>query len=100
MRIPNVTRAMVNLTRARLRHAERHWRAVVRIAERAGKHARRQAAIVGDAPALLRARARQGRTAIVRTRKRYERFDVHVVTPYRTAARVTSSRAPPARRAR
>lgn len=88
MRIPNLTRAVMNLTRARLRHAERHWRAVVRVAARVGKHARRQAEIVGDAPALLRARARQGRATIVRARKRYQRFDVHVMTPSRTAARV------------
>lgn len=88
MRFPNVARALVNLTQARLRRAQRHWRTLVREAERLGKRARRQGEQLRTAPARARARVEQGRGALVRGRKRFERFDVHVIAPYRTSVRV------------
>ena len=83
MRIPNVGRAFVNLAGARLRHAGRHWRATTRALERVGKKARRQQEMLTDAPARARALVARGRGAFERSRKRLERFDDHVIAPYR-----------------
>ena len=83
MRIPNVGRALVNLAGARLRHAGRHWRATTHALGRVGKKARRQQEMLTDAPARARAMVDRGRTAIERSRKRLERFDDHVIAPYR-----------------
>ena len=88
MRIPNITRAAINLVGVRRRRAERHWRTVAQVLERLGRKARRQGELVSRAPVLARARVQRGRAAIERTRKRVVRFDDHVLTPYRTERRV------------
>ncbi|MBF8300547.1 MAG: hypothetical protein HW394_917 [Acidobacteria bacterium] len=88
MRIPNITRAAINLAGVRLRRAERHWRTVERAVGRLGRQARRQHERFVRAPELARARLRQGRAALERSRKRIDRFDDHVVTPYRAERRI------------
>ena len=88
MKIPNVGRALVNLAGVRLRRAERHWRSAARALDRLSRQAQRQGEIVMRAPELARVRAQQGRAALVRSRNRLERFDDHVVTPYRIERRV------------
>jgi hypothetical protein len=83
MRIPNVTRAIHNLAAVRLRRAERHWRKAEQAAGRIGRHARRQQERLVRAPELARIRLQQGSAALERSRKRVERFDDHVLAPYR-----------------
>lgn len=88
MRIPNVTRAALNMAGVRLRRAERHWRTTARVLDRLGRQARRQQERVMQAPALVRARVQQGASALEQSRKRIARFDDHVLTPYRIERRV------------
>ena len=87
MRIPNITRAAINLAGVRLRRAERHWRAAEQALSRLGRQALRQQERLVRAPEIARARAQQGRAALVRSRKRIERFDDHVLSPYRAERR-------------
>jgi hypothetical protein len=101
MRIPNVTRAVLNLAAVRRRRAQRHLRTAVRVLERLGRKARRQQEILAQAPSLVRARIDRGRAAIVRSRNRWRRFDDHVLAPYgrerrvrRELARARASRRP------
>jgi hypothetical protein len=84
MRIPNVTRAVVNLAAVRLRRAERQWRKAEQVIGRVGRHARRQQERLARAPQLAGIRVQQGRAALERSRKRLVRFDDHVLAPYRT----------------
>jgi hypothetical protein len=88
MRIPNFTRAAINLAGVRLRRAERHWRTAGHALGRLGRQARRQHERLVRAPALARARAQQGRAAVERSRKRIQRFDDHVLTPCRAERRI------------
>jgi hypothetical protein len=88
MRIPNVALAVVNVAGVGLRRAERHWRAAARELQRLGRRARRQQEIIASAPALARAQVQRGTAAVVRSRNRLERFDDHVLTPYRVELRV------------
>ncbi len=88
MPIPNVARAALNLAGVRLRRAERHWRAAARGLQRLGRRARRQQEILANAPAVARAQVQRGAAAVVRSRNRFERFDDHVLTPYRAELRV------------
>jgi hypothetical protein len=88
MRIPNVAQAAANLARARLRRLDKAWRVVLRASERTAKNVRRRGEIVRAAPALTRARVERAQSALVRGGKRLDRFDVHVITPYRTARSV------------
>jgi len=88
MRIPNVARAALNLARVRLRRVERHWRTAARGMQRFGRHARRQQEILANAPAVARAQVQRGAAALVRSRNRLERFDDHVLAPYRVELRV------------
>jgi len=83
MKIPNVTRAAMNLAGVRLRRVERHWRAAEQVLGRVGRQARRQRERLAHAPDLVRARIQQNCAAFERSRKRIARFDDHVVTPYR-----------------
>jgi hypothetical protein len=82
-RIPNIAQAAVNLAGVRLRRAERHWRGAAHTIQRLGRRARRQGEILAHAPAAARAQIQRGTAALVRTRNRLERFDDHVVAPYR-----------------
>ena len=75
MRIPNVARAAINLAGVRWRRAERHWRTAERVIGRLGRQAQRQGERFVRAPELARTRVQQGRAALVRSRKRVERFD-------------------------
>ena len=88
MRIPNITRAAINLAGVRLRRAERHWRTVERALSRVGRQAQRQHERLVRAPELARARLLRGRAALERSRKRIERFDDHVLTPHRVERRI------------
>ena len=88
MAIPNVPRALFNLTGAQLRHAGRRLRWIPKAMDRAGKRAERQGEMLRNAPALARARVQRGRAAIVRTRNRWSRFDDHVLQPYRIERQV------------
>ena len=88
MRIPNVAQAVLNLASVRLRRAERHWRAAARSMQRLGRQARRQQEILANAPAVARAQMQRGAAALVRSRNRLERFDDHVLTPYRVELHV------------
>ena len=88
MRMPNLARAALNVAGVRWRRAERHWRTAVRLSERLGRKAKRNAELLPRAPALARARVLRGRAAIERMRNRVVRFDDHVITPYRTERRV------------
>lgn len=83
MRIPNVTRAAINLAGVRLRRAGRHWRAAAREMGRLGRKAKRHGQQLSQAPALVRAQVDRGRGALERSRKRIRRFDDHVLAPYR-----------------
>jgi hypothetical protein len=89
MRIPNVPRAAMNLAGARLRRVQRHWRSAEHVLGRIGRQAARQRERLARAPELTRARFEQGCAAVERTRKRLQRFDDHVVGPYRVERRVT-----------
>lgn len=88
MRIPNVTRAAMNLAGVRLRRMERHWRSAGRLLGRVGRQASRQHERLARAPELVRLRVRQSRAAIERAGKRVRRFDDHVLAPYRVELRV------------
>jgi hypothetical protein len=101
MPIPNVPRALINLTAAKLRHSARYWHGVSKAARRVGRHLERQQEILRHAPALARRRVERGKAAIVRSRHRLTRFDDHVLQPYRierqvkrTLARAASGRRP------
>jgi hypothetical protein len=89
MRVPNVTRAAINLVGVRLRRAERHWRTAGRMLDKAGRLARRQQERAAQAPELVRRRVQQGLGSIERSRKRLLRFDEHVLGPYRVERAVT-----------
>jgi hypothetical protein len=91
---------MLNIAGAQFRHASRHWARVEKMAERVGKQVRRQQERLAQAPARTRDTVRQGRMAFERTAKRLERFDDHVLAPYRTERRVkrTLARAASSRR--
>ena len=91
MRIPNVTKAAMNIAGVRLRRVERQWRAAERVLGRVGRQARRQQARLAQAPDLVRARVQQSCAAFERTRKRVMRFDAHVFAPYRVERRVKSA---------
>jgi hypothetical protein len=91
MRIPNVTRAMINLAGVRLRRAERHWRTAKRLLGRVGRHVRRQQELLARAPTLARERIGRSRAAVERSRKRVVRFGDHVIAPYRVERRVKKS---------
>jgi hypothetical protein len=88
MPIPNVPRALINLTAAKLRHSTRYWHGVSKAARRFGRHLERQQEILLHAPALARRRLQRGTAAIVRSRNRLTRFDDHVLQPYRIERRV------------
>lgn len=88
MAIPNVPRAVVNLTAARLRHARGHFRGVTKALQRFGRQIERQQEILLHAPTHVRARIQRGKAAVVRTRNRAARFDDHVLKPYRIERRV------------
>jgi hypothetical protein len=101
MAIPNVPRALINLTAARLRHVTRQWHSVSKELARFGRHLRRQQEIVQHAPAHARRRIQRTKAAALRTRNRWTRFDDHVLQPYgierrvkRTLARAASGRGP------
>ena len=89
MRVPNISRAAINLTHLGLRRAEHHWRTAVHAWQRVGKKVRRQGELLAHSPALVRARVQRGRALVIQSRKRLERFDDHVLTPYRVERRVT-----------
>ena len=91
MRIPNVTRAVMNITAVRLRRVGRHWKAAEQALGRVGRRARRQQERLVHTPDLLRARVQQSCAAFERSRKRLARFEDHVVAPYRVERRVKSS---------
>ena len=91
MRIPNITRAAINIAGVRLRRAERHWRTVGHVLGRFGRQAHRQHERLMRAPELARAGVQQGRGALERAQKRIARFDDHVLKPYRVERRVTRS---------
>jgi hypothetical protein len=88
MAIPNVPRALINLAGARLRHARRQWHTVEKAVQRFGRRVERQQEILLHAPAQARTRLQRGRSAVVRSRNRWSRFDDHVLRPYRTERRV------------
>jgi hypothetical protein len=88
MKIPNVTRAAINLAGVRLRRVERQWRAAESALGRMGRQARRQQERFVRAPELVRTRVQQGCAAVERSRKRVVRFGDHVVSPYRVERRV------------
>jgi hypothetical protein len=83
MAVPNVPRALLNLTGVRLRRAQRRWHGVAKAMRRFGRHVERQQEILRHAPALVRARIDRGRAAAVRSRNRLSRFEDHVIRPYR-----------------
>ena len=82
MRIPNVTRAAMNMAGVRLRRVGRHWKAAERALGRVGRQARRQQERFVNAPELVRTRVQQSCAAFERSRKRLARFEDHVVAPY------------------
>jgi len=88
MRIPNVTRAAMNMAGVRLRRVGRQWKAAERVLGRVGRQARRQQERLVNAPDLVRTRVQQGCAALERSRKRLARFDDHVVAPYRVERHV------------
>jgi hypothetical protein len=88
MGVPNVPRALLNVTGAKLRRAQRQWRSVTKAVQRFGRHVERQQEILLHAPALVRARIARGKASVVRSRNRLSRFDDHVVRPYRIERRV------------
>ena len=88
MKIPNVTRAAINLAGVRLRRAERQWRAAESALGRMGRQARRQQERLVHAPELVRATVQHGCAAVERSRKRVVRFGDHVLSPYRVERRV------------
>jgi hypothetical protein len=88
MPIPNVPRAIFNVTAAKLRHGARQWHTVTKAVARAGRHLRRQQEIVQHAPTHVRRRLERGAAAVVRTRNRWTRFDDHVLQPYAVERRV------------
>ena len=83
MKIPNVTRAAINLAGVRIRRAERQMRIAGSAFGRMGRQARRQQERLVRAPELVRARVQQGVAAVERSRKRLVRFNDHVIGPYR-----------------
>ena len=87
-RLPNIPRAVVNLLGVRVRRTQRHWRTIVRVLQQLGRKAQRQGELLSHAPAHVRAHVQRGQAAVVRSRKRLERFDEHVLGPYRTERRV------------
>ena len=91
MRIPNVTRAAMNMAGVRLRRVGRHWKAAERALGRVGRQARRQQERFVNAPDLVRTRVQQSCAAFERSRKRLARFEDHVVAPYRVERRVKST---------
>src|SRR5687768_14537439 len=88
MRIPNVTRAAMNMAAVRLRRVGRHWRVAERVLGRAGRQARRQRERLVQAPDLVRAGVQRSCAVLERSRKRVARFDDHVMAPYRVERRV------------
>jgi hypothetical protein len=88
MAIPNLPRALVNVTAAKLRHGRTYWHGVAKAAQRAGRRLERQQEILRNAPALARRRLQRSKAALVRSRNRFERFDDHVLQPYRIERRV------------
>lgn len=101
MSVPNLPRALFNLTAAKLRHGARQWRGVTKSVARAGRHLRRQQEIVRHAPAHVRRRFARGAAAVARVRNRWTRFDDHVLQPWaverrveRVLARAAGSRRP------
>ena len=99
MHFPNAWRALVNLAGVRLRRLRRHGRSLAHASRRVGRRAARCAEGIQDVPALARARVQRGRAAVERAGKRVQRFDDHVLAPYRTErclkrvlARATSGR--------
>ena len=91
MRIPNVTRAAMNLAGVRLRRVGRQWKAAEQALGRVGRQARRQQERFVNAPELVRARVQQSCAAFERSRKRLARFEDHVVAPYRVERHVKST---------
>ena len=100
MRIPNVTRAAMNIAGVRLRRVSRQWKAAEQALGRVGRQARRQQERLVNAPDLLRTRVQQSRAAFERSRKRFARFEDHVVAPYRVERRVKATLAQEARGSR
>ena len=100
MRIPNVTRAAINIAGVRLRRVGRHWKTAEQALDRVGRQARRQQERLANAPDLVRTRVQQSRAAFERSRKRLARFEDHVVAPYRIERRVKTTLAREARGAR
>jgi hypothetical protein len=101
MPMPNVPRALLNVTAAKLRHGVSYWHGMRKAARRLGRRLERQQEILLHAPAHARRRLQRGQAAIVRSRNRFSRFDDHVLQPYRierrvkrTLARAGSSRRP------
>lgn len=88
MHIPNVARAALNLAAVRIRRTQRHWRTAQGAIDRLGRQAQRQHERLVRAPELSRAWLYRGRAALERSRKRIERFDDHVLTPYRAERRI------------
>jgi hypothetical protein len=88
MPIPNVPRALINVTAARLRHGSRYWHGLTKAAMRFGRHLGRQQEILMQAPAHARRRIQRGRVELVRSRNRLSRFDDHVLQPYRIERQV------------
>jgi hypothetical protein len=87
----SVAQAVLNIAGAQLRRAAHQWRALEKAAARAGKRVRRQGELLTQAPALTRARVRQGQVAFERSVRRVERFTDHAVAPYRVEQRVKSA---------
>lgn len=100
MRIPNVTRAAINIAGVRLRRVGRHWKIAEQALGRVGRQARRQQERLANAPDLVRARVQQSRAAFERSRKRLARFEDHVVAPYRIERDVKATLAREARGSR
>lgn len=96
----SLPRALLNIAGAQCRHASRHWRRVEKMAGRVGTELRHQQELLAQAPARARAQMGRGRAVLERSAKRLERFDDHVVAPYRTERRVkrTLARAASGRR--
>jgi hypothetical protein len=88
MPIPNIPRALINLTAAKLRHGTRYWHGVTKAAQRFGRRLERQQEILMHAPAHARRRVQRSQAALVRSRNRLSRFDDHVLQPYRIERRV------------
>ncbi len=88
MRVPNILHAVVNLVGVRVRRLQRHGRTVGHLLQHASKKTSRYKEMISHAPSLARVKVQRGRAAIERAEKRIERFDDHVVTPYRTERRI------------